>query len=108
MLGDEFLTTAANSIADAAGQIGADQVGTFLEQRENARQLLEAFQDADMCFASKCGDPLLCGAIRDLLLANPLALEKLAAKIPQSFDAAGLRQSCANVSRKIGRRSPPA
>jgi len=88
--GEEVWGDLAEVLAEFAGDGVAEKLANFFDQGEKAQKLLEAFKDADACFAEKCGDERLKWAIRSLPLAGLETLTKLAAVLPETLDDAGL------------------
>jgi len=89
-LGDEALSLMGNVLAEYAGEKTLDKLVEFVQQGERAQQLVEAFQEADRCFAETCGDDMLRQAIAMFPLAEIPSLEKLAAALPETLDDARL------------------
>ncbi|MGH2524527.1 MAG: hypothetical protein ACRDH2_18630, partial [Anaerolineales bacterium] len=89
-LGEEATSLLVQVLAEYVGERTLDKLAEFFRQGQNAGKLLDAFQEADNCFAETCGDDQLKGAIRSKPLAGLESLEKLAAALPKTLDDAGL------------------
>jgi tetratricopeptide (TPR) repeat protein len=89
-LGEGVLNVLAGQVAEVGGQASAEKVASFFEHGANAEKLLQAFEQADTCFAEQCGDDTLRQAIQAQPLAALPSLEKLAAALPTSLDDLGL------------------
>lgn len=95
-LGDEFLSTLGDAVANFAGDSLDEQLQQFLDQGKNAEKLLTAFKSADECFEMNCGDQKLVGAIKSLPLSGLTSLEKIAAELPTTLDDSILRNLIRN------------
>ena len=89
-LGEEASSILVNVLAEYAGEKTLDRLAGYLNQGRKAENLLEAFKEADKCFAEQCGDPDLKQAIAMFPLAEIPSLEKLAVTLPETLDDAGL------------------
>lgn len=89
-LGDGVLTTLAAMVSQYAGESMTDKLAGLLNHGGKAQQLLDAFQDADSCFADKCSSPEMRQAIAAKPLRALTALEGLARSLPDTLDDDGL------------------
>ena len=77
-LGDEFVATAAKELAEFAGETVNEKIAIFLDQGQQAEQILDAFKDADRCFVQNSENEVLSQAIISMPFAALPSLEKLA------------------------------
>jgi hypothetical protein len=89
-LGEEATSLLVNVLAEYAGEKTLDKLVEFVQQGDRAQKLIEAFKEADKCFAKQCGDEMLKQAIAMTPLAEIPSLEKLAAALPETLDDDGL------------------
>ena len=92
-IGAGAVNTIVGTLTEFIGDTATEKITSFLDQGENARNLLVAFQDADKDFEEyfkKTGDTILCQMVHEKPLQNLESLNKLADALPKTLDSDGL------------------